>query len=178
MRRGGLAVWNTDSGKLVATLPAIGPDGLADPMFLPGDRYLAASSGATTIVWDLESGLEVDRFEMDFDGSYPSVFVKGFSADGSRIATWSWTGPKQWLFQRDAYAAIASAQERISRCLHPEQRRLFGLVLVPPRWCITGAGKEGLSDPDSWQPKWPYHTEAWREWLAARDRGEERTLPQ
>jgi len=139
---------------------------------------MAASTGATTVVWDVESGRELERFEMDSDDSYPSVFVKGYSADGKRIATWSWNGPQQWQFQSDTHAVIASAQERVPRCLHPEQRRRFGLEAVPPRWCITGAGKENLSDSAAWRPKWPFHTRVWRDWLVQRDQGEVGELPQ
>ncbi|MEZ5842766.1 MAG: hypothetical protein R3D27_15320 [Hyphomicrobiaceae bacterium] len=32
-------------------------------------------------------------------------------------------------------------------------------------------------DPAKWQPEWPYHSAAWRDWLVARDEDEYPLLP-
>ncbi len=66
----------------------------------------------------------------------------------------------------------------VPRCLTPEQLDAAFLPPEPPRWCVTGPGNEAETDPALWEPKWPYHTPEWRDWLVARDRGEDPPLPE
>ena len=68
-------------------------------------------------------------------------------------------------------------KNRLQRCLTQEMRKAYFLNPKPPRWCITGVGLEREKDPAKWQPKYPYHTKAWKDWLIAKDRGQERPLP-
>lgn len=72
---------------------------------------------------------------------------------------------------------VAEAREAIPRCLTERERAENFLPAIPPRWCITGPGLERETDTSKWQPKWPYVTSAWRDWLIARDRGESPPLP-
>ena len=41
---------------------------------------------------------------------------------------------------------------------------------------ILVLGIEGF-DPAKWQPRWPYQSAAWRDWLVARQRGEHPPIP-
>ncbi len=73
---------------------------------------------------------------------------------------------------------VDRAKRLVPRCLGPKQREAFYLAPEPDRWCITGPGREAERDPAKWQPKWPYDSPAWRDWLVGRDRGEEPKMPQ
>ncbi|MEJ2125558.1 MAG: hypothetical protein P8Y47_12340 [Alphaproteobacteria bacterium] len=73
--------------------------------------------------------------------------------------------------------SVDEAKKIVPRCLTQQQRKDFFLQPEPPRWCITGAGLEAETQPDKWKPLWPYRTKAWRDWLAAKDRGEKLPLP-
>lgn len=69
-------------------------------------------------------------------------------------------------------ALVDQVKRMVARCLTPEQAKAFYLAATPPRWCITGHGRETERDAARWRPKWPYHTADWREWQLAVDRGE------
>ena len=88
----------------------------------------------------------------------------------------------EWSPSKDDYAPrfvqmfgalqdlIDHQKEKTPRCLNPDQRKQYRLGDRPPRWCITGPGLETEPNPANWQPKPPYDTPAWREWLVAYDR--------
>ncbi len=82
-----------------------------------------------------------------------------------------------WELFQTTQALVDYAKRTVPRCLTQAQLSQFYLPDEPPRWCITGAGLEAERDPKKWQPLWPYHTAAGRDWLAARDRGESPKLP-
>ena len=107
------------------------------------------------------------------------MHTAAFSPDGARILTGSRDDTARlWLLLPTSQQALVPHAKRIvPRCLTQKQLRSFYLPPEPPRWCITGPGREAEANPAKWQPKWPYHTEAWRLWLAARDRGEDPPLP-
>jgi WD40 repeat protein len=77
-----------------------------------------------------------------------------------------------WPIPPGGAARILAARRAVPRCLTFPQRSEAGLPPLPPRWCITGADHVASKDPALWAGKWPYHTKEWRDWLAARDRGE------
>jgi len=66
----------------------------------------------------------------------------------------------------------------LPRCLTQAQREQYFLPAAPPIWCITGAGLGAEKDSAKWQPKWPYQSAAWRNWLMARQRSENPPIPQ
>ena len=113
------------------------------------------------------------------EGHTNTVMSAGFTPDGTRIVTASadYTARVWPVLPSSQQALVAHAKRIVPRCLSPKQLRSFYLPPEPPRWCITGPGLEAETDPAKWQPKWPYHTEAWRVWLAARDGGENPPLP-
>ena len=101
-----------------------------------------------------------------------------FSSDGRRIVTASGDNTARlWKVWPTTQDLVDHAKRIVPRCLTQGQLKQYYLPLDPPRWCITGAGLEAETDPAKWQPKWPYHTAKWRDWLAARDNGETPPLP-
>ena len=71
---------------------------------------------------------------------------------------------------------VDNTKQRLARCLSAvELQRLY--LDEPPRWCITGPGLEAESNPNLWEPKWPYRAAEWRDWLIIRDRGDHAHLP-
>jgi WD40 repeat protein len=73
---------------------------------------------------------------------------------------------------------VDAAERKLPRCLTQKQMQKFYNSSIPPRWCITGRGFEHEPDSSQWQPRWPYNTEEWRQWLVASDRGERVKTPE
>ena len=59
---------------------------------------------------------------------------------------------------------VARAKATVPRALTVAQRRAFFLDPEPPAWCIE-------------MEKWPYHTPAWKRWLADRKAGRQVAMP-
>ena len=129
-------------------------------------------------MWDVATSKAIAVVEGP--GSTNPVRTVAFSADGTRVVTTSddkTARARVWEIFPTTQALVDRAKRRVPRCLTQAQLRQFYLPEEPPRWCITGAGLEAERDPQKWQPLWPYHTTAWRDWLAARDRGDRPELP-
>ncbi|MEM9443025.1 MAG: hypothetical protein AAGA73_21490, partial [Pseudomonadota bacterium] len=73
-------------------------------------------------------------------------------------------------FYSSATARVTAARQLATRCLSAEERRAAFVDVDPPRWCITGPGRESEQDPDRWRPLYPYQAANWRDWLLAHDR--------
>lgn len=125
-----------------------------------GSRILTISDDETVRLWSAKGEL-VGTLK-----GHSGVFAP----HGSRILTASDDNGKAVMLPETTGALVAAAKPAAPRCLTPEQRKNAYLGNEPPRWCITGAGREAERDPAKWQPKWPYKNEAWKEWLAAKDR--------
>src|SRR5262249_50091540 len=50
---------------------------------------------------------------------------------------------------------VNAAKDHMQRCLTPAQRKQYFLSEAPPLWCFE-------------RRLWPYHTDDWQVWLAAR----------
>jgi WD40 repeat protein len=158
----------------------------------PNGSLAASGSGGSTdldISWrgDDDSlrifSLNENSVVRTLKGHLLRVSSGAFSPDGNYLISGSDDGSiKLWDIRTWETAAgqhlVDKAKVRVYRCLTQKQRKQYFLPPEPPLWCITGPGLEAERDPGKWRPKWPYHTEAWREWLLARQRGEERPLPQ
>jgi WD40 repeat protein len=110
-------------------------------------------------------GRDAGALSVSADGTH--LFAAEF--EGSRLRVWSLPQP--------GVERVRLARELVPRCLTPLQLGDAGLEPSPPRWCITGPAHVGEKDPSKWDGKWPYRTTEWRDWLAARDRGESPGLP-
>ncbi len=141
-----------------------------------------ATEDGRVSIWETETGQEVVPPTRPLghlgEGSYcgngrcvffdPSV-ERVFAVFGDEV--WS---RRVFLNQQ---SLVNFSKDMVPRCLTPQQREDSSLDPEPPLWCITGMGNEKERDPDKWKPKWPYNTPAWRNWLLARNRGEQAPLP-
>jgi hypothetical protein len=59
---------------------------------------------------------------------------------------------------------VSHVKAAVPRCLTAAQRSAFFLPPDPPLWCVE-------------QEKWPYHTDAWKQWLSDTRAGKNPPLP-
>jgi WD40 repeat protein len=171
--KGEARLWDAVTGKELASLP---PEGgyTAVAFSLDGTRIVTASSDKTARLWDAATGKELARLAHD-----GPVTAAAFSpgAGPLRIITVSGNEARLWQVARSTDELVQTAKSRVTRCLTQGQRAEYFLPEAPPVWCITGPGLEAEKDPAKWQPKWPYQSAAWRDWLADRQRGENPPVP-
>jgi WD40 repeat protein len=120
----------------------------------------------TVRLWDVETGALLTTLR----DSIGKVARAGFDNEAGRIIAFSVDGSVRLYpyFQRldDTLAAAKAAQRR---CLTKDQRQAAFLEGNPPRWCITGAGRE--REPQAkWDGLWPYRDQAFKDWLALVDK--------
>jgi WD40 repeat protein len=163
-------LWDAETGREVAALEGH-KETIFNLEFSPDGRFVATASADHTVrLWDAGTGVALGVFEGHKDAAWHCAF----SPDGTRLVTASFDGTARvWNIRSTTQSLVDHAKERVPRCLTREQRRQFFLAPEPPRWCITGAEREG----SRWSGKWPFRTPAWQAWLAARDRGEKPALP-
>ncbi|MEL7153442.1 MAG: WD40 repeat domain-containing protein, partial [Pseudomonadota bacterium] len=171
-----LAAYDVATGVRVAQMQIRGRDFIDKPVFSADESLLTASMEDRIGVLDLTNGRLITEFKMDFRGYAPLTFGKKFTENGDALIAWSWDGPTRFPLMRSAAEVVATAQDRLPRCLGPDQRKRFYLPPEPPRWCITGPGLGGKK-PADWSPKYPYGAQKWRDWQTARDAGENPPLP-
>ena len=93
------------------------------------------------------------------------MWSAAFSPDGKRIVTAS--GDKTarvWEVFANTQELVSHAKSAIPRCLTRVQRKAFFLPPEPPLWCIE-------------LEKWPYDTDAWKQWLSDTRAGKSPPLP-
>lgn len=167
----------SDEGEMALSPRPPGGEQMVHPVYNSDETLLLTGRGANLLAYDLSNGRNLASIELEFGSFWPSIFARGFDDDDQTIVGWTWQGPYRFPLQRDPDTAIAANRASAARCLTLEQRQQNFLTLEPPRWCITGAGNELQRDPEKWRPLWPYTRGSWRDWLTARDRGEEPPLP-
>jgi hypothetical protein len=153
---------------------------------VPSGRYLPSNSGSgvgrlvvdgdsEVIAMTAEGGirlidLQTQRNLKTIDADAEDLHL---SVGAGRLVGAMRDGKVQiWPIPLGGAARILAARQEVPRCLTFLQRVEYGLQPSPPRWCITGPDQVASKDPAVWAGKWPYHTKEWRDWLAARDRGE------
>jgi hypothetical protein len=93
------------------------------------------------------------------------VWRAAFSRDGRRIVTASADNTARlWEIFPNTQELVSHTKMAIPRCLTPAQRMAFFLPPEPPLWCIE-------------LEKWPYHTDAWKQWLTDTRAGKNPPLP-
>jgi WD40 repeat protein len=141
-----------------------------------GHRIITASEDKTARLWDAERGQLIGEPMRHGEG----VRSAAFSPDGRRVVTASGDTAKVWeLFPTMDQNLVDEAKAITPICLRRQQRDQYYLAPEPPDWCITGSGGslDSDTDPEKWQPKWPYHTKAWKDWLIAKRVGKILPLP-
>jgi hypothetical protein len=156
-------LWDGESGKPIGE-PLKGHESpvLSAAFSLDGRHIVTASWDTTARLWDSETGKPIGE---PLKGHETAVLRATFSLDGRRIVTAS-RDTVAWLWRifANTQEMVTNAKTATARCLTPAQRTDFFLPPEPPPWCIEGE-------------KWPYHTRAWKEWLAAKRAGKTSPLP-
>ena len=128
-----------------------------------GKRVVTASTDKTARLWDAATGKPIGE---PLKGHEDSVQSAAFSPDGRRIVTASADkSARLWEIFADTQEFVTHAKAAVPRCLTPTRRVVdFFLPPEPPHWCIE-------------LEKWPYHTPAWKTWLADKRAGKNPPLP-
>jgi len=93
------------------------------------------------------------------------VLSAAFSPDGKRMVTASDDKTARvWKIFANTQELVSHAKAAVLRCLTPAQRKAFFLPPEPPLWCIEPG-------------KWPYNTNAWKQWLSDTRAGKNPPLP-
>jgi hypothetical protein len=192
---GSLRLWSAETGEQIAS---VGEEGLSGAAYRArrvffnsqGSRLFVVSEDFVD-VFDAQSLQNIlslasedviqnanpppDFFEVS-EGKFISVLEAAWqpeelSLDRTELA------PRFWLHPHSTQELIDYEKQTVTRCLMPSQMREYFLGDEPPRWCITGPGLTDEPDASKWQPKRPYQSAEWRDWLLARDRGEDRPVP-
>ncbi len=160
-------VWDIAARKPIMTLPH--EDYTRRVAFSPTGRHLVTSSDSVS-VWDIESQTPIavipDR-----------AIALEFSRDGTTLVTVAHGTVSLWPHFEKTQALVDFAKSAMARCLTPRERSIFKLDAAPPRWCITGTGREKEKDPAQWTGAWPYQGKEWKDWLLSKDGPEPRPLP-
>lgn len=164
-------IWNASNGAKIADVA-----GATKVYFSPDAQLIMTLPLNNTVrLWSAANGLEIAVLS----GHTDRVNSGRFSPNEEHIVTASFDKTARiWPYYSKVQTLIDCAKEIVPRCLDRSQRKKFYLSPEPPRWCITGPGLEAETESANWQPKWPYHTDIWRQWLVAKDRGEEPPLPE
>jgi WD40 repeat protein len=139
-----------------------------------GARIVASSSDGQLYEWETASGELIGAARMYSE----AVLGMAIAAKGARVVTRSDDNTARIsTFFNNTASLVDQAKNTVPRCLTAIQMNKFHLGEIPPRWCITGSGHEQETDSTKWQPRWPYDTPEWRQWLGAIDRGEQVAPP-
>jgi WD40 repeat protein len=173
-----IRLWDTDNDDARRTIR--GHTGPIDSIAFSrdGNRLVTASMDTTVRVWEVQSGVELAELRLD---GMLSTRRAQFGPDGRTVLAMAGYDAVLWknlmTTKTPLQEVVDRAKREVPRCLTLSQRRAFDLPLSPPRWCVTGPGRERETDPSKWQPKWPYQTPAWKSWLIKSDRGVNLRLP-
>jgi len=175
-----LRIWDVETGELQRRLVAH-TDGVTGVAITSDSRFIISISGRQNIidntvrVWNVETGEQ----RAILRGHTKSITSLALASDDSFVVTTSSDKTaRMWKLFRTAQDLVDLAKDEVPRCLTTDERERYFLRPEPPRWCITGPRRTHIRSPSKWLPKWPYHTPEWRQWLVARDRGEDLALPE
>jgi WD40 repeat protein len=173
-------LWDAAGGRELARLAH--ENWVSAAAFSPDGGRIVTASGdpfggkGEARLWDAATGKELARIAHE-NGVRAAAASLDASAGHVRIVTVSGGDAFLWQIESTTDRLVQTAKRRVPRCLTREQRAQYFLPPAPPVWCITGPGLEAEMDSAKWQPKWPYQSAAWRDWLVARQRGESPPVP-
>jgi DNA-binding beta-propeller fold protein YncE len=156
-------LWNAETGKPIGQPLTGHAHVVQSAAFSPdGKRIVTVSSDKTARLWDAETGRPIGE---PLTGHTDVVWSAAFSPDGKRIVTTSWDKTARlWDILPTTQELVSHAKAAVPRCLISAQRSAFFLAPEPPLWCVE-------------KEKWPYHTDAWKQWLSDTRAGKSPSLP-
>jgi WD40 repeat protein len=118
-------------------------------------------------VWDAATGKELARLEGHSDVVTNAAWrpvATGAVSDALIVTAGADKTARLWRVFDSTQHLVNAAKDHMRRCLTPAQRKQYFLPEAPPLWCIE-------------RRLWPYHTDDWQAWLAARKAGRDAALP-
>jgi WD40 repeat protein len=177
-------LWNAETGQLIGEplrhqSARFAADWVKSAAFRPdGKRILTASQDAAWLWYDESGTWRISATRLG--GHAGPVRSAAFSPDGERVVTSSgdrtarlWdTSGLTWQMLMSAISIsfskndeiVTKAKTEVPRGLTASQRKSFFLDPEPPAWYIE-------------MDKWPYHTPAWKRWLADKKLGKQVPIP-
>ena len=158
-------VWEAATGKELARLEGHGSSVWSAAWSPDRARIVTTSNDKTARVWEAATGKELAR--LGHGGLVSSATWSPLppGADGAVLITTSVDETARlWRVFASTQHLVNSAKDHMRRCLTPAQRKQYFLPEAPPLWCIE-------------RRLWPYHTDDWQAWLAARKAGRDVPLP-
>ncbi|WP_417519909.1 toll/interleukin-1 receptor domain-containing protein [Minwuia sp.] len=172
-------IWDVQTGEALGELTGHSR-GVAGARFsLDGTLVATISDDGTARVWDVASSETVREIRFtDKEPNQVQARDVHFLRDSHNVFIISSDGGMIPDFVPELQTLVDMAKQKVTRCLPTDERRAAFLDPAPPRWCITGPGLETEPDPEKWQPVQPYRDAVWRNWLMARDAGQDTPLPE
>ena len=153
-------LWDAGTGNPTGITLAGHEAAVLSAAFSPdGKRVVTASEDMAARLWDAGTGNPMRTLR----GHEAAVLSAAFSPDGKRIVTASEDKTAR-LWDAETGKQIGEPKAAVPRCLTPAQRKEFFLPPEAPLWCIELG-------------KWPYHTDAWKQWLSDTSAGKNPPLP-
>jgi WD40 repeat protein len=158
-------VFEVPGGKEIGEIgPMTSDDAMQRVAFSPDGRLLATSEGfgdrGSARLIELASGKAIAQMTHQ-----RQVNSATFSPDGLTLATASDDRTARlWHVFLTTQALVDAAKARAARCLTQAQRKQYFLSPAPPLWCIE-------------RRLWPYHSDNWQAWLAAKKASKDAPLP-
>ena len=154
-------LWDADSGKLIALLKGHTSVVWGAVFSADGRRIVTASSDNTARIWDAATGKLIGVLR----GHRDMVFGAAFSPNGARVVTASKDDTVRiWRWFASTQDLVDEMKRIVPRCLTLDERLKAFLEPEPPAWCIE-------------MEKWPYRSQEWKDWLAAKRANAARPMP-
>jgi WD40 repeat protein len=166
-------IWDINLREPITRLPV--SDYVRHVAFSPNGLHLATSSDSI-IVWDIARKAPIVLIPGDEDSGAAFIGAE-FNHYGDTLVAVTTGSVSLWPQFEKTQDLVDIAKKTIARCLTPQERLIFKLDPAPPRWCITGPGREKEKYPSRWAGMWPYDGREWVDWFVAQDRGENMPMP-
>ena len=137
---GEVALWDPTTGELLRQLPLTGSDEeLLDVAFSADGNRMAAAGSASgaydglAAVWDVATGVEVRRFELDKE-----ILGADLSTDGSVLLVSQW---------RDGVLLDVATGAELLRVDHDDEERVTDVAFAPDgNWFVTAGGYDATTE--------------------------------